>query len=86
MEKSTKIFNYGNYSNFAISCVEKILTFDCFLNAFSSDQIGQLNDKAKAKYGISFTWLVNFEASSMYIEYSSYGAIFRNLNNSAQKC
>ena len=30
--------------------VENTLTFDCFLNAFSLDQIAALNERAKAKY------------------------------------
>ncbi len=33
--------------------VENTLTLDCFLNDFSSDQIGALEERAKAKYGSS---------------------------------
>ncbi len=49
--------NYSESSeeiSLSSSSVENILTLDCCLNAFSSDQIGILCDSAKAKYGSSF--------------------------------
>ena len=46
-------FNYTPGKNEIKSEVENTFTFDCFLNAFSSDQIGALKDRAKAKYGSS---------------------------------
>ena len=55
--KSTKLeqWDYNYNPNFLSSSeVEYTLTFDCFLNTVSSDQIGQLSDNARAKYSISF--------------------------------
>ena len=48
--------NEMNYcsSSFSSSEVLKIFTFDCILNAFSSDHIAQFKDNANAKYGSSF--------------------------------
>src|SRR3989338_4577669 len=43
-----------NPSFLSSSEVECTFTSDCFLNAASSDQIGQLSDNARAKYSISF--------------------------------
>lgn len=65
IEKKNKIeiSENRNYLNrFISSIVEKILTFDCSLNAFSSDQIGQFNAKASAKYGMSLVWGEIFDA------------------------
>src|SRR3989338_2584103 len=45
------------------SDVEYTTTLDWFLNAFSSDQMGEFSSKASAKYGLSFSWGDNFEAS-----------------------
>ena len=41
-------------SSFSSSKVSYTFTFDCLLNAFSSDQIAQFRDNANAKYSISF--------------------------------
>ena len=68
LEKESKISNK--------SLVEMICTFDCFLNAFSSDQIGQLLESAKAKYGSSFIeslWGDNLVASIRNCPYSFFG-------------
>ena len=58
MEKGEVAFGIASYGqawdkNEISSEVENTLTMDCLLNAFSSDQIGALKDRAKAKYGSS---------------------------------
>ena len=45
---------YSNLNNFNKSFVDKILILSCLRNAFSSDQIGQFEKSASAKYGESF--------------------------------
>jgi len=51
IEEQTHFFNPTSLSS---SEVEYTLTFDCFLNDFSSDHIGQFKCNANAKYRTSF--------------------------------
>jgi len=55
------------------SYVENTLILFCFLNEFSSDQMGQLNFNARAKYCISFGCGDNFSASFAHSLNSSNG-------------
>lgn len=83
MEKEIQIFNYGIYSNFTISSVEKILTLDCFLNAFSSDQIAHFNFSASAKYEISFACGAKSLAPERKDSYSDLEIIFILFNRNS---
>src|SRR3989338_4679454 len=60
-------------NNLEISDVENTFIRDCALNAFSSDQIGQLHESASAKYGKSF--LCGAHSSAAFIKelYSDTG-------------
>src|SRR3989344_4783450 len=77
--QSGKIENFGQLSqdympiSLSNSDVLYTLTFDCFLNAFSSDQIGQPKCKESAKYSISFGWGEIFLASEILSIKSSKG-------------
>ncbi len=63
----------GCYTFSNNSFVENIFILDCSLNAFSSDQIGQLlSDNDSAKYGASLSWGDNFLASVKNSWYSSF--------------
>ena len=50
--------------------VENTLTMDCFLNAFSLDQIGKSNFNANAKYSTSFGCGASFNPSDNFTVYS----------------
>jgi len=50
--------------------VENTLTFGCFLNAFSLDQIGKSNLNANAKYSRSFGCGASFNPSDNSIHTS----------------
>lgn len=66
------------------SSVLSILTLDCDLNAFSSDQIAALKANDNAKYCTSLSCGDNFSASSAYLLNSLNGinsiSLFTNLN------
>src|SRR3989338_1072719 len=47
---------FFSFSSFSSSAVLSTFTLDCFLNAFSSDQIAQFSANASAKYGSSFVF------------------------------
>ena len=64
---------YFNPSSFSISGVENTLTFCCFLNVVSSDQIAQFRDNAKAKYSISFEFGARAIALEKNLLYSCSG-------------
>src|SRR3989338_51481 len=70
-------FNPTSLSN---SEVEYTLTFDCFLNDISLDQIGQFSCSANAKYGTSFICGAKFLASNRNETYSD-SAIILKLDN-----
>lgn len=59
-----------NPSSLSSSEVEYTFTFDCFLNDFSSDQIAQSKDNAKAKYSISFESSLHSASSEKKIKCS----------------
>src|SRR3989338_3566155 len=57
-------------TSFNSSEVEYTLTFDCFLNDISLDQIGRFSCSANAKYGTSFICGAKFLASNRNETYS----------------
>ena len=71
----------GYLVNLETSDVENILTFDCFLNAFSSDHIGELRDNASAKYGASLICGDNLIASDKNLSYSDLGTTLISSSN-----
>jgi len=56
--------------NASKSEVENTFTTDCFLNAFSFDQIGKSNFNANAKYSASFGCGASFNPSDIFTVYS----------------
>lgn len=69
-------------SNFNKSLVENTLTLDCCLNSFSSDQIGELNANANAKYGLSLLCGDIFSALDRNPSYFNLGNVFISFFNS----
>src|SRR3989338_1275546 len=67
------------------SDVEYTTTFDCSLNAFSSDQIDEFNSNASAKYGLSFSCGDNFEASLSKCSHDVLGNCSITLSNNENK-
>lgn len=66
---------YVRENNFNKSLVDKILIEDCFLNAFSSDQIGKLKANASAKYGASLLCGESLPACDKNFSYLDFSII-----------
>src|SRR3989344_8595506 len=72
-------------TNLNRSDVEYTTTFDCFLNAFSSDHRGEFNSNPSAKYGLSFSCGDNFEASLSKCSQDDFGNCSITFSNNENK-
>src|SRR3989338_967308 len=86
IEEQTHFFNPTSLSS---SEVEYTLTFDCFLNDFSSDHIGQFKCNANAKYRTSFMcgansfdWVINWLYCNFSIDSINFSRREKNIINS----